>query len=360
MSSSAIPTADHAFGDIYRGEPAGGLLWDLEGISPRHPPTAERFYSRHGRKYLRSGAYEHMERRQKDRPRTWYKTIFRKVEYAETEEGVCDVFTWRTPVGSAVGRRHHNHFVRFPVQTVQDLATWAYVHCDMGFLPDEAWSASRDATGLTRFGVNWSPVQQLLQFDTGIEGLYYLLTDAPTEMESLLAVMQERCMDRLRLGLGLFPRAASIYWGENTSASSISPPYYRRLTLPHVRAYADEVHRHEVRLIVHMCGLLRPLLECFAETGMDGIHSATPPPFGDTPYALLRTMFGPRFTIIGRLNAQLWVERSVEEIQTTLREHIAPDLLDTAFSLMVTTDAMPDIPYESVMTLCDALGTMTW
>jgi hypothetical protein len=273
-----------------------------------------------------------MERRQKDRPSTWYTTVFREVEYTETEDGEYDVFTWCTPVGCAAGRRHHNHFVQFPVQTVQDVATWVYVHQDMGFVPNEDWLATRDAASLARFSVNWSPVQQLLQFDTGIEGLYYLLTDALEEMGRLLAVMQERCMDRLRLGLTLFPRAASIYWGENTSASSISPPYYRRLTLPHIRAYAEEAHRHGARLVVHMCGLLRPLLTCIAETGMDGIHSATPPPFGDTPYTLLRAMFGPRFAIIGRLNAQLWVERSVEEIQGTLREQIPPDLLDTAFS----------------------------
>jgi hypothetical protein len=43
MASSAIPTGDSAFGDVYRGEPAGGLLWDLEGISPARPPTDDRF-----------------------------------------------------------------------------------------------------------------------------------------------------------------------------------------------------------------------------------------------------------------------------------------------------------------------------
>jgi len=109
-----------------------------------------------------------------------------------------------------------------------------------------------------------------------------------------------------------------------------------------------------------MCGLLRNLLDCFILTGMDGINSVTPPPIGDTPYRLIREKFKPDFTITGRLNGQLWVGKDRAGIQAIVRKMIYPELLRTPFSLAVTSDAIPDIPREDVMTLYDALQTINW
>ena len=167
-------------------------------------------------------------------------------------------------------------------------------------------------------------------------------------------------MERLRLSLSLFPDAPVVFWNENTSSSLISPSYYRQLTLPHIRAYASLVHQHKKRLVVHMCGLLRDLLDCFILTEMDGIDSVTPPPIGDTPYNLIRDKFKPDFTIIGRLNAQLWVGKDRAGIQAIVRNMVYPELLNTPFMLSVTSDAIPDIPREDVMILYDALQTIDW
>jgi uroporphyrinogen-III decarboxylase len=162
-------------------------------------------------------------------------------------------------------------------------------------------------------------------------------------------------MERLRLGLDLFPGADCVQWGDNTSASAVSPPFYRRFSLAHIRAYADCVHAGGKRLVVHMCGLLKDLLDCFVETGIDGIHSVTPPPLGDCPYALVRERFPADFTIIGRLNAHLWVGRTRAETRQNLRNMIEPGLLETPFALIITADAMPEIPYDDVMNILDVV-----
>jgi len=343
------------------GEPANGLIWSMEGgVSYLAPPTPESFYTRDGRRFLRSSSWARKKSRQKDRRPLWYTPVYENTVYTETEDGEYDVFCWETPEGRLLARRHENHFVEYPVKSVTDLGAWLHVHENLRFRPTESWFERYDAAAVSTISLSWSPVQQLLQFDMGLENFYYFLVDAPGEMEALLNAMQDRCTDRLRLGLSLFPGAPTVYWGENTSSSSISPPYYREHSLLHVREYAELVHQSGKRLIVHMCGLLKDLLDCFALTGMDGIHSATPPPIGDTPYRLIRDRFGPDFTIIGRLNAQLWVGKSKEEIHANLREMIWPELLDSPFALLVTADAMPDIPYEDVMTARDALETLHW
>ena len=347
--------------DVYLGQPANGLIWYLKGsIGSRHPPTEDSFYTEKGRKFLRSAAFKRKKSRQKDRAPLFYEAVYNNADYAETEDGEHDVFSWNTPVGNVVGRRHDNHFSEYPIKTVSDIGVWTHVYRNIRFRPNQPWLDEHDSRQQTGFGLSWSPVQQLMQFDMGLENFYYFLADAPEKMNALLAVMQERCMDRLRLGLSLFPHASYVYWGENTSSTSISPSHYRQLTLPHIREYARLVHQNSTRLIVHMCGLLKDLMDCFVETGMDGIHSVTPPPVGDAPYALIRETFKPDFTIIGRLNAQLWVGKSKDEIQANLKTMVYPELLESPFGLMVTDDAIPDVPYDDVMTLYDALESITW
>ena len=341
------------------------LVWGLAGgIGPDRPPTDDSFYIKDGRRFLRSRSWEMMTVRQKQRSQlrpSWYSTVYEDVDYVETEEGDCDVFTWHTPVGSVVGRRLSNHFVEYPLKSVDDLDAWIYVHRNVNYRLNESWFESNDPGKLeTLPGLSWSPVQQLLQFDTGLSSFYYFLMDAPEKMADLLEVMQERCMDRLRLGLRTFPESSWVYWGENTSSSGISPQYYRQLTLPHIREYSQLVHSENKRLIVHMCGLLRDLMDLFVLTGMDGIDSVTPPPLGDTPYRLVQDTFGPEFKINGRLNAHLWVGRSKKEIQANARQMIYPELLDSPFRLSVTDDVMPNIPYEDVMVLYEALESMDW
>lgn len=362
MKKTAMPTQRRGPDalDVLLGRPANGLIWNLNSISNQHPPTEDSFCIKKGRKFMRSAAFERMKSRQKDRAPLFYETFYNNADYAETEDGEHDVFTWSTPVGNVVGRRYNNHFSEYPIKTVSDIDVWTHVYRNIRFRPNQAWLDKHDSQQRTGFAINWSPVQQLMQFDMGLENFYYFLMDAPEKMNDLLAVMQERCMDRLQLGLQLFPNASWVYWGENTSSTSISPSFYRQLTLPHIREYARLVHQNSARLIVHMCGLLKNLVACFVETGMDGINSVTPPPIGDTPYALIRETFKPDFTITGRFNAQLWVGKSKAEIQVNIKQEIYPELLASPFNLMVTDDAIPDIPYDDVMTLYDALDTIKW
>ncbi|MCA1809897.1 MAG: uroporphyrinogen decarboxylase family protein [Kiritimatiellia bacterium] len=346
--------------DIRNGHPANGLVWGLETFGSHQPPSDDNFHTRNGRQFLRSSSCDKKSIRQKDRSPGWYKTEYENIRYTETEDGEHDVFTWQTPVGTVTGRRHENHFNEYPVKSMEDLNVWNYVHSHMHFSRNAEWLKKRDEKKIDTIGLNWSPVQQLLQFDIGVENFYYFLMDAPDAMATLLNTMQERCLERLQLGLSLFPSASNIYWGENTSSSMISPAYYRQLTLPHIRAYARLAHQHNKRLNVHMCGLLRDLLDCFLLTEMDGIDSATPPPVGDTPYRLIRSKFKPDFYIMGRLNAQLWVGKDRATLQNTLREMIYPELLQTPFLLAVTSDAIPDIPRDDVMRLYEVLQNMDW
>ena len=104
-----------------------------------------------------------------------------------------------------------------------------------------------------------------------------------------------------------------IYQGENTSTTMISPDFYERYSLAQIKAQADYIHSHGKKLILHMCGLLNDLLPLFKRAGIDGIHSVTPPPVGNTDFTRVYEVFGPNFPIQGRFGSTQWYGLSRQE-----------------------------------------------
>ena len=138
------------YDDIRNGNPANGLVWGLENIDNEHPPTDEGFYSLNGRQFLRSFSWENKTRRRKDQARNWYTTAYDgDVLYTESEEGDCDVFTWKTPVGTVVQRLQQKHITDYPVKSLKDLEVWLYVQSHTHYSTDASWFESRDVRRIT-------------------------------------------------------------------------------------------------------------------------------------------------------------------------------------------------------------------
>ncbi len=339
--------------NIGLGKPANGFYWGGCVGTIFDPPC---FIEIDGKKYLRSIAARNMKRRQKDQPKGWYITDYHELEYTETEEGEYDVYTWKTPLGTLCARRRESHFTEYPVKSVADLEAWTYVFQHTSYHLNPEFRNELQY----RLPLKNSPVQRLLQSDIGIENFYYFLADEPGKMNELIRIMQERTIERFRLAIDSFPNIPTIFLGENTSSSAISPQYYEQLTLPHIQEYVKLCHDANKRLIIHMCGLLNCLLDSFAKTDMDGIDMVTPPPIGDTPFDLVRKKMKPDLVIIGRLNAQLWIGKSKSEIQKTIREMVSEEILKTPFMLVLTEDATENIPEHDVMVVREALSSMEW
>jgi hypothetical protein len=233
----------------------------------------------------------------------------------------------------------------YPLKTVNDIPVWRYVreHTFYRENPDFSEAERRD---MRKMGFNWSPIQELLQFETGVENFYFFMADAPDEMNALMDTMHRKNLEALEIGFRVCSGATVVQFGENTSASLISPSIYLRHTARHLRAYSDMAHARGMRFIVHMCGLLDTLLDCFPETGMDGIHAVTPPPVGDSHYMTVRERYGDDFVIIGRLNAQLWMGKPPEDTLELLESMIPPSLLRTPFALWITSDEMQPSPVD--------------
>ena len=325
---------------IYEGRAPHRLHWTLGKFDPYQLPGPQAFHlADDGRRVFGNGNSRNQEKPFASRGAPWLTIDYAKARFAHAREGDVDHFRWETPQGRLTARRHSNHMIEFPLKSVDDLPRWQYVQENLVYRKNPEFTEEQ---GRKCWSVSWkwSPVQEMLQFETGVENFYYFLMDAPDRMRALLDTMHRKNLEGIAIGLNACPKATVLMLTENTSSQIISPDYYRDLTLPHVRKYVEMAHARTMKCVVHMCGSLTALFDEFEATGMDGIHSVTPPPVGDTEYMAARERFGDDFIILGRFSAQLFINRDREAIRETLCAMIPERLIHTPFALQASTDEM--------------------
>ncbi|MBM4025295.1 MAG: hypothetical protein FJ280_07800 [Planctomycetes bacterium] len=293
-----------------------------------------------------------------------YRETWEDVECLRRRQDAEETREWVLPEGRLLERRVDDQIVEFQVKNPKDLKTFTAMCRRLRVEPaPDSYRQAREIAAGGPYGLPpqplalvapASPVQELLQRVTGVETFYYLLADAPEAMEELLETLQENQRRRYRI-LSTFD-ADLWYQAENTSTTLISPTIYEQLSLPHIREFADAAHAAGKRAIVHMCGLLRGLIPLLRETGMDGIHSLTPPPVGDVPFDRAFGEFPPNFSILGRLNSGHWLGRSEAQMLAEFRRMVPPRLVqERPFVLWITGDSVDHIPRRDFESLKCAL-----
>jgi len=216
--------------------------------------------------------------------------------------------THRTQQGTLTATFRHGHPLKYPVATFGDLRVlrdiWENTHYQTAQGTDESYErveAIIGDAGVFTQTLSPSPVQQLIEFDMGMENFYALLCDHRDEMAGLLDVMHARRCDEYRITAECSP-VPTVIAVENTSSQLISPDYYRRYSLPQLRDFVDIMHESGKIAILHMCGHLKNLLPVIKETGLDGVHAMTPAPIGVAPWDLGFDILGDDTIIIGSLS----------------------------------------------------------
>lgn len=264
-----------------------------------------------------------------------YKEEFdANIEYRQYTNDNEIINEWHTPIGDLRSRIKQNHPIEYPVKTSAECRVLKYIY--------EHTRTCKNETSAGKFhciSLPPSPVQQLLQYDMGLETFYTLpMTDAEV-IEELMNVMQQKQMERTFIASQF--DIPIVYQGENTSTTMISPSFYQKYSLMQIKQQCDFLHSKNKKFMLHMCGLLNNLLPLIKETGIDGIHSVTPPPIGDTKFERVYTVFGNRFPIQGRFGSTQWFGLNDDDIIKNLSVIVEPKLWQKVpFVLLVTLDGV--------------------
>jgi len=268
------------------------------------------------------------------------------------ESDGSEVKEQRTKWGALRAILKDGHPVKYPVESIKELRIvkniWINSFCE----EDKSDSFERSLKqmeerigdrGIYVHTIGPSPVQQFLQYETGVTNFYYLLQDHREEMAEALNVVHNVRLQEYEILARRTP-AECVVLVENTSTSMISPKVYEELSLRQISDFVDIMHKHNKKAILHMCGGLKKLLPVIKETGLDGINGVTPPPVGDTSFNDVLDEFGEEFIVLGGIfDPSIFQKREVskKEIWNALHEIYTPRIRQAHFLLWPGADGIP-------------------
>lgn len=261
----------------------------------------------------------------------------------------------RSPWGNLTATYIKGHPIKHPVETIEDLCVlkkiWLHSQYEeIGPESEDSYvklMAALGNDGVFVYTLEPSPIQALLEYDMGLVKAYALLADYPEEFSELLAIMHSRRIQEYEICARRMPCEAFMPV-ENTSTTMISPGIYEQYSLPHIRDLVDIMHRHNKKVILHMCGLIRDLLPLIKQTGADGINALCQQPIGNTPFETAIDVLGDDIIIWGGMvDDTLFHSPSFSRtrLEQYLSKIMTPRIRNANFLLWVPADGL-ETPVE--------------
>jgi uroporphyrinogen-III decarboxylase len=229
------------------------------------------------------------------------------------------------------------------IRTLDDLKTFQYLveHTQFSLSLRRFEEAERRAgdRGIVAVLGPTSPLQQLINFDAGVERVAYLLADHPDETSEMLDVFHARQAEMWKL-MAEVP-AEIFFIHDNLSSTTTSRAMYRRFDRPYVNAFADILHAAGKKLVTHWCGRLSGFAGDFQEARQDGISDVTPPPTGDMDIVEARRSWARHFVVLGGIDPNLFATGTTQKMEGYVEDLLGRMQPDRRGFILGSGDAVP-------------------
>jgi uroporphyrinogen-III decarboxylase len=269
-----------------------------------------------------------------------------------------------TPVGSLTWRLRfapESPYIPWVIEnrirTVEDVKTFQYLveHTEFELWMDyfeeqEKYVGDR---GLVAVLGPCSPLQQMINFDMGLEQVIYMLADHPDEMNEMLDTFHAKQLEMWKAMAEVPAEICFIH--DNLSSTTTSRAMYRRYDRSYVNAYAGVLHAAGKKLITHWCGKLTGFAKEFAEARHDGISDVAPPPTGDTDIVEARKTWAAPFIMMGGIDPNLFARGTTAEMEGYVEDLLSRMAPDRRGFILGSGDAVPyGTPPENVRAAAEA------
>jgi SAM-dependent methyltransferase len=285
------------------------------------------------------------------------KVTYTDVEIVVTEEGDNRITEWHTPIGTLrqtntfSARSYSSAIVDYPVKTVEDLKILRFILENQKVTPDysrqeemiAAWGGYGAASSLPPR----TPFANLLVGWSGVLHTTYLLADDPMAVEETLEVMA--ATDDPIYDIVCQSPAPLVYFGDNITSDVVSPKIFKKYYAPYYKKRAEQLHKFDKHIFVHIDGAVKGVLPLIADTGVDCAQSLTPYPAGDATIEEFRKLAGSDVVLWGGLPGAFFSEMYPEEILLdSLMECLRLYRDDGKFIIGVADQVPPDGVIERV------------
>ena len=208
-------------------------------------------------------------------------------------------------------------------------------------------------------GGEWSPfwhdVIDLLDFD----GLIYQMYDNPELVDAVMAHAADYYLAVSRRVFEASGDAIDVFFiGNDFGAQTgpmISPKFFRRFILPHLKRLTDLGHEYGKHVLLHCDGSIRSLIPDLIAIGIDGLQSVQPLCYG-MELGQLKADFGRQITFMGGIDTQLLIEGSAQEARRLTISVLETMMPGGGFIASPSHDyLLPETPVENVIIMYETI-----
>lgn len=243
--------------------------------------------------------------------------------------------------------------------TLADVAAYAWPEPDWFDVSHIRADALAHGGQFAIMGGEWCPFFHDAIDLLGMENLMMLFYDDPELVDAVLTHIVDFYAEVSRRVFEAAGDALDIFFIGNDFGSQhgplLSPALFERFFVPHLARLADLGHSYGLRVQMHCCGSIAPLIPAMLAAGIDALQGLQPAT-ADMQAAALRKTFGSRIVLNGCVDSVRYLvngtpEQAAEAVSETLRL-MQPD---GAFILSPSHDyLLEETPVETVLAFYDA------
>lgn len=220
-----------------------------------------------------------------------YTANMPNVKIEDVQEGEYQVRTYHTPLGtlSQKARLEQGYGSSWTkehlIKNLSDYEILKFIIEDTVYEPNYQpfIETARDVGehGMVMTSVQRLPFQKLWIEFAGIERLSIDLHENRSAVESVFETMMEK--DRELWNIVADSPAEFVWCPDNITGVVTGPELFDRYHAPYYEEVSEIMHSKGKRIVVHMDGMMKSLVEYVSKLNIDIIEAFTPPPDGDLP-----------------------------------------------------------------------------
>ncbi len=192
-------------------------------------------------------------------------------------------------------------------------------------------------------------------------GMEKLLMDMAMGEEHIFALFDKVMHINTEIGKRLIEMGADIIWAGDDFGTQrgmmISPEMWRDIFKPRIKWMFSEFKKvnPDIKIAWHSCGSIIPIIEDFAEIGLDILNPIQPLAEGMDPH-YLKDNYGDRLSFFGGIDIQhLLPNGTIDEIKTEVKRRIEILGKGGGYIIAPAHNIQDDTPVENILAFYEAV-----
>lgn len=209
-------------------------------------------------------------------------------------------------------------------------------------------------------GGEWSPFWHDAIDLVGMENLYLMMYDDPDLVDLLLGHIVEFYLAASQRVFDAAARALDVFFIGNDFGGQtgplLSPEQFDRFMVPHLKRLIDLGHAYGLKVQLHCCGGIEPLIPSMIAAGLDGLHAIQPCCHG-MDIGKLKAQYGSRILLNGAIDSHhVLINGTVAEVRQKTREVVQLMMPGGGYVAGASHDSILDeTPLENVLAMFDTV-----